>query len=167
MRRILALQAKLEAAEDALDFESAASLGLALTALQEQSAQNLSVKEYLTLPARHAALLQRVTEHCKELMSAKDYATLGPLSAKLKVLMALDLAWISSEVAGVPDPVLPSGADTVSPQAAVALGSAADIADDPVLPGGGLAQFSSALCVGSPVEDEDDNAYDPVLPGSG
>jgi uncharacterized coiled-coil DUF342 family protein len=91
--RTNALHAQLEVVQQAFEFEAFATLGTQLEALQQQSARlALSEEDSLTLPARHAELVQRVTDTCRELMRARDYAALGPLSAKLKELKALDLA---------------------------------------------------------------------------
>jgi hypothetical protein len=126
-KRLCTLQTQLQAAEAAENFESVASLGLTLTALQQQSAQlPLSEEDYLTLPDRHAALVQRVTEQCRELTRAKNYASLGLLSAKLTMLKALDLAGIAGtreEDAGANDPMV----------VAVVSNSEDDGANDPVV----------------------------------
>jgi hypothetical protein len=99
--------AKLAAGQD---FLLVAKLGTQLQGLEKKSAQlPLSDEDYLTLAARHAALVQRVTEQCRELTRAKDYAALGPLSAKLQELKALDLSWIagtSKEDDGENDPAV-------------------------------------------------------------
>jgi hypothetical protein len=111
-QRIQSVQAQLEAAEVALEFPSVASLGTQLQALRQQSAQLLlSEEDYLTLPAWHADLVRRVMDAYRELMKARDYAALGPLSAKLKELKAMDLSGIagtSHESDGEHDPVVVS-----------------------------------------------------------
>jgi hypothetical protein len=101
------------ALEAAVDFVLVGTLGAELKALQQQAAQlPLSEEDYLTLPGRHADLVRRVTDTCRELMRARDYAALGPLSAKLKELRALDLTGIPGtghESDGELDPVVVSG----------------------------------------------------------
>jgi hypothetical protein len=108
MQRIQDLQAQYDAAEAAAeDFELIASLGLQLTALQlEAKKLPLSEKAYLTLPDRHAALVQRMTDKCKELMRDKDFDALATLSALLKAVKALDLSCVAREEEA-DDPVLP------------------------------------------------------------
>jgi hypothetical protein len=57
--------------------------------LQQQSAQlPLSEEDYLTLPARHADLVQRVTDTCKELALAEEFTAVTVLGAKLSELRA-------------------------------------------------------------------------------
>jgi hypothetical protein len=86
-RRIRAHCAQLDAALAAEDFELVASLGVQLQPLHEESAQlPLSEEDYLTLPARHAALVQRVMDKCKVLAALKDYKSLDAVAAKLEAL---------------------------------------------------------------------------------
>jgi hypothetical protein len=113
MVRIPALQAQYDAALAAADdFVLVGTLGSQLQALQQESAQlSLSEEDYLTLAARHAALVQRVMEECRELAKAQDYTALGSLSAKLQELKALDLAGIprtsnEQDADGANDPVV-------------------------------------------------------------
>jgi hypothetical protein len=89
MRRDV-LQAQFRAADTAEDFNAVATLGQQLQSLQVESAQlSLSEEEYLTLPGRHADLVLRLTEKCKELTRAKDYAAVTALGAKLGELRAV------------------------------------------------------------------------------
>jgi hypothetical protein len=113
-QRLQALQAKYDTAlVAAVDFVLVGTLGTQLQALQQESAQlPLSEEDYQTLGDRHAELVRRVTDTCRELMRAGDYAVLGPLSAKLKELKALDLSGIagtSHDSDGEHDPVVASG----------------------------------------------------------
>jgi hypothetical protein len=110
-QRLLSLKAQIKAElAAALDFELVGTLGMQRKSLEQQSAQlPLSEEDYLTLGNRHADLVRRVTETCRELMKARDYAMLGPLSAKLKELKALDLSGILGtrhESDGELDPVV-------------------------------------------------------------
>jgi hypothetical protein len=87
IQRINSLQTQLVAVAAADDFESAALLGTQLKALKRESAQlPLSKEDYFTLGNRHARLVERLTEKCRELALAEDYGALGPLGAKLKEL---------------------------------------------------------------------------------
>jgi hypothetical protein len=96
IKKASALQGQYDAAlAAATDFVLVGTLGTQLQALERQSAQlPLSEEDYLTLPARHAELVRRVTDTCRELMKARDYTALGPLSVKLKELRAVDLLGI-------------------------------------------------------------------------
>jgi hypothetical protein len=92
-KRIEALQAQLDAALAADDFEAVALLCSQLQILQQQSAQlPLSEEGYLTLLDRHAALVQKLADKCKELAEAKDYAAVTSLGVKLSELRAATLS---------------------------------------------------------------------------
>jgi hypothetical protein len=93
LQRLDAAQAQYDAAEAAGEgVERMVSLGKALDAVQQECAQlPLSKKEYQTLPARHAQLMQRLEEKCKQLKKAKDYAGLEKMGALLEALKPLEL----------------------------------------------------------------------------
>jgi hypothetical protein len=93
MQRLEAAQAQYNAAEAAAeDFELIASLGKALHALQQESAQlPLSEEDYLVLAASHAQLLQRVEERCTQLKKAKDFTALEQLGVHAAALTAVNL----------------------------------------------------------------------------
>jgi beta-phosphoglucomutase-like phosphatase (HAD superfamily) len=93
MQRLEATQAQYDAAEAAADdIELIATLGKALQTLQQESAKlPLSEEDYLTLSTRHAALLQRVEERCKQLKKAKDFVALEALGVHLEAVKALKL----------------------------------------------------------------------------
>jgi hypothetical protein len=87
IQRIHALQTQLDAALITDELASVGSLCAKLQTLQKQSARlPLSEEDYLTLADRHAALVQRVTDRCKELAEAKDFAAVTALGTKLKEL---------------------------------------------------------------------------------
>jgi hypothetical protein len=152
-----------------VDFVLVGTLGTQLQALQQQAAQlPLSEEDYLTLPARHADLVRRVTDACRELMKARDYAALGPLSAKLKELRALDLLDIVEtsrylKLRGAGDAECDGANDPVLPEGAVIESGSHDL--DPVLPSARTV-FFLAQCVGIEVENGADSVNDPVLPSS-
>ena len=103
VQRLATLQTQFDAAEAAADqdFELIAALGLKLEALQLESAQlALSEEDYQTLPVRHAQLVQRVVDQCRELTRAKQFTALAALNAQLKALRALDLSALPSSSAG-------------------------------------------------------------------
>jgi hypothetical protein len=112
MNRLPPLQAELKAAKAAAeDFVLIGTLGLQVKALEQVSAQlPLSEQDYRTLPTRHAALVQRVTDHCRQLAVSQDYGALSLLSVKLKELKALDLAGIletrEEDGGGANDPIV-------------------------------------------------------------
>jgi hypothetical protein len=109
----------------AVDFVLVASLGVTLQGLEQKAAElPLSEQDYLTLPARHAALVQRVTEHCRELAAGRHYSALSLLSAKQKDLKALDPSG-NSETSNRED----DGRDS----SVQAPGSEGDGANDPVV----------------------------------
>jgi hypothetical protein len=171
-QRLQSLRSQYDAAlAAAVDFVLVGKLGTQLKALQQQSAQlPLSEEDYCTLPAQHADLVQQVMAACRELMKARDYAALGPLSTKLKELKALDLP-VGND--NSQDPVLPDvGAGTVCSPMAVADAQGAteeedDGALDPVLPAG-LARLGAAVGICShDGEGANSSAYDPVLPSDG
>jgi hypothetical protein len=107
--------------------------------VEKQSAQlPLSEEDYLTLPARHADLVQRVTDTCRNLMKARDYAALGPLSAKLEELRALDLSGIAGTGGegqdGADDPVVVGvGAGAASSYQSFQDSEGGDGANDPMI----------------------------------
>jgi hypothetical protein len=83
---------QFDAAVAAANFSAVAALGLARKALLAESAQlPLSEEDYLTLPARHAAQVQRVTDQCRQLVRANNFAALTALSKKLSALKTLDV----------------------------------------------------------------------------
>jgi hypothetical protein len=87
------LKAELGAAENAGDnFVLVGTLGEQLLALAKDTARlPLSEEDYLTLAARHATAEQRLIQRCKELVTAKAYAEVKALGAKLQELQALDV----------------------------------------------------------------------------
>jgi hypothetical protein len=94
------LQAQREAAQAAEDFETVASLGEALKALQRESAYlPLSEEDYVTLPARHAELVQRVTDVCKDLAASAEYEKLQALAKKRDELKVPDVLSVLTTVA--------------------------------------------------------------------
>jgi uncharacterized coiled-coil protein SlyX len=100
------LQAQLEAAETGDDFVLVGTLGEQLDALMlKVSGQPLSEEDYLTLYDRHAALLQKVTDTCRELAKSRAYAEVKMLGAKLQELKALDVSALPRSWAN--DPVQP------------------------------------------------------------
>jgi hypothetical protein len=94
------LQAQREAAQAAEDYETVASLGEALKALQRESAYlPLSEEDYLALPARHAELVQRVTDVCKDLAASAEYEKLQALAKKRDELKVPDALSVLNTVA--------------------------------------------------------------------
>jgi hypothetical protein len=119
------LQAQLEAAEQGDDFVLVGSLGEQLGALMlKVTEQPLSEEGYLALFGRHAALVQKVTEVCRELTKAKAYAEVKVLGAKLQELKALDVSALPQSWAN--DPVQPPA------RPGTAQGGEDDCANDPV-----------------------------------
>jgi hypothetical protein len=120
-------KAQIDTALAADDFELVASLGVKLQTLQQESAQlSLSEEDYLTLPARHGDLVQRMTGKCRELAKAQHFAALGTLSAKLKALRALDVSIALDD--GENDPVI------VTREISSALGTVSDDGEnDPMI----------------------------------
>jgi hypothetical protein len=116
------LQAQYHAAATAgVDFQLIAALGMQLDTAQQESAQlPLSEEDYLTLSTRHATLVQRVEQKCRELMQTKAFPALAVLSAKFAALKNLDLG-IAPEWAN--DPVFVAVEEVSGP----------DWANDPVL----------------------------------
>jgi hypothetical protein len=101
------LQAQLEAAGESEDYTRAIVLGEKFDALQEAIKMlPLADEDYLTLPDRHAALVQKVSLECKALLKAKNRAALAPLAAKLEQLKAL-LATETPPAAGGVSPASP------------------------------------------------------------
>jgi hypothetical protein len=87
------VQAQFDAADAADDFLLVAKLGMQLQQLEKESAQlPLSEEDYLTLADRHAALVQRVTDQCKELKVAKDFVALAAVAEHLGALKAVDIS---------------------------------------------------------------------------
>jgi hypothetical protein len=93
MQRLEAAQAQYDAAEAAAeDFELIASLGKALQDLQGESDKiRMTQKDYLGLPDRHAALVKRIEERCKQLKKAKDFSALEALGLRLEAVKAVNL----------------------------------------------------------------------------
>jgi hypothetical protein len=102
MQRRDALQAEFDAADAAdVDFELIASLGVQLQELEKESAQlPLSEEDYLTLADRHAGLVQRVTDACRELKVAKDFVAMGALAKQLTALKAADVSALQRTSSG-------------------------------------------------------------------
>jgi hypothetical protein len=74
------------------NFREIVRVGTALKAAKAAVAQQqLSEANYLTLPDRHAALVQKVTDQCKKLADAEDYDALEALAIKLEELILLDV----------------------------------------------------------------------------
>jgi hypothetical protein len=97
------LQTQLDLLESgSADFARAAVLGLQLTTLRQASVQlPLSEEDYLTLPDRHAALVQKVTTKCDELRNEDRRETaLTSLSGKLDLLKGIDLTAFAHGAAG-------------------------------------------------------------------
>jgi DNA repair ATPase RecN len=107
MRRRDIVRAQFDAADVAdRDFYLVATLGMQLRELEQQSAQlPLSEEGYLMLPDRHAALVQQVTDRCKELTKAREFAAVAALGAKLSELRAapppVDAGIATSRPAGI------------------------------------------------------------------
>jgi DNA repair exonuclease SbcCD ATPase subunit len=100
------LQAQLEAAETGDDFVLVGTLGEQLDALNLKVVeQPLSEEDYLTMFERHAALVQKVTDTCRELTKSRAYAEVKTLGVKLQELKALDVSALPQSWAN--DPVLP------------------------------------------------------------
>jgi hypothetical protein len=88
------LQAQFDVAEAAAeDFVLIGTLGMQLQELERQSAQlPLSEEDYLTLADRHAALVQQVTDRCRDLKAARNFGQLKVLAEQLLELTALDVS---------------------------------------------------------------------------
>jgi hypothetical protein len=159
-QRIQALQPQLKVAEACDDFEQVVALGTQLQVLQQESAQlPLSEEDYLTLGDRHADLVRRVTETCRELTRLKDYAALGPLSAKLKELRALDLT-------GIPGMGGKQQQETAATATAGREADERDGADDPVVVVRGGEPGARGVPEGPGGGGEDDSSNDPVIVSS-
>jgi formyltetrahydrofolate synthetase len=79
------------------NFKEIARLGTAHKAAAAAVLQErLSEEDYLTLADRHAALVQKLTAVCKELVDAEDYETVTVIGAQLKQLNALDASSLPS-----------------------------------------------------------------------
>jgi hypothetical protein len=93
------------------DFEAVASLGMQLLALQQESAQlPLSEEDYLTLAARHAALVKSVHDKCTDLAEAEDYSAVTDLGVKLRELRLVVPPVIDSSTATIAgNPLLCAG----------------------------------------------------------
>jgi hypothetical protein len=102
MENLLSLREHIADALAAEDFERVASLGASVHALMPQSVHEaLSEEDYLTMPARHAALLQRVSKRCRKLGEEKDHAAQARLAAELEALRSPETTAIIAEVAEV------------------------------------------------------------------
>jgi hypothetical protein len=99
-----ALQAQLDSAMSKRDLKQMGTLGLALEALKLEAAQlPLSEEEYLTLGARHAALMERVEAKGMEFARIKQYGLVYRMGVALESLKGLDVSQLSSP--GDADPV--------------------------------------------------------------
>jgi formyltetrahydrofolate synthetase len=79
------------------NFKEIARVGTAhKAAVTTVSKQWPAEEDYLTLADRHAALLQKLTAVCKELVDAEDYETVTVIGAQLKELKALDASSLPS-----------------------------------------------------------------------
>jgi hypothetical protein len=96
------LRAILDAAEKAgQDWDRVGSLGQQLERLEEEASQLcLSAEDYLSLPDRHAALLEVVGARCKEYKVNKQAALLIELGTKLAALKAMDLSCCATDFKG-------------------------------------------------------------------
>jgi hypothetical protein len=75
------------------DFVLIGTLGTQLQELQKESAQlPLSEEDYLTLADRHAALVEQLTEKCRELKDAMEFAALKATAESLAALKAADVS---------------------------------------------------------------------------
>jgi hypothetical protein len=110
MRRRNIVRAQFDAADIAgRDFYVIAQLGMQLLVLEKESALlPLSEESYLTIPKRHAALMQQMTERCKELTKARAFAAVTTLGAKLSELRATVPPPVESEM----PTTRPAGIDT-------------------------------------------------------
>jgi hypothetical protein len=91
LKRRNALRAQYDALDAAgEDFKAIAAVALGLQ-LQASETGRLTEKDYLTLADRHAALVQRVTERCKELTKAREFAAVTTLGTQLSALKAVVL----------------------------------------------------------------------------
>jgi hypothetical protein len=101
-------------------------VGKALKAANEAVKQlPLSEEDYLTFAQRHAALVQKTTDACKELLLKDDLDALEELVAKLEELKALDVSALRQSWAN--DPVL-----APAPPATSAEEGEDDCSNDPV-----------------------------------
>jgi myosin heavy subunit len=120
------LQAQLEAAEAGDDFVLVGTLGEQLDALNLKVVeQPLSEEDYLTMFERHAALVQKVTDTCRELTKSRAYAEVKILGVKLQELKALDVSALPQSWANDPAP-------PPTPPAPTAEEGEDDCANDPV-----------------------------------
>jgi hypothetical protein len=87
----LALQAKYVDAVGVEDFALVASLGCKNLRIQREVADlPLSEENYRTLPARHAAIVERVLKKCQELTATEQFDFLKILAGALDKLRARD-----------------------------------------------------------------------------
>jgi hypothetical protein len=93
LKRRNALRAQYDAIDAAgEDFKAIAAIGLQLDTLaKDWWMMSLCEESYLTLADSHAALVQRVTERCKELTKAREFAEVTALGAQLRELRAVVL----------------------------------------------------------------------------
>jgi hypothetical protein len=102
MEHLLSLREHIADALAEEDFERVASLGASVHALMPQSVHEaLSEEDYLTLPARHTALVQRVSKRCRKLCEEKDHAAQARLAAELEALKSPETTAVIAEVAEV------------------------------------------------------------------
>jgi hypothetical protein len=96
------LQAQFDAAEAAAeDFVLIGTLGTQLQQLEKESAQlSLSEEDYLTLADRHAALVQQVTDQCRNLKAAGHFGQLNVFAKQWIKLTALDVSDLPRASAG-------------------------------------------------------------------
>jgi hypothetical protein len=91
---------------DMSDFEAIGQAGKAhKEAVAVVTQLPLSEEDYLTLADRHAALVQKVTTTCAELVDASEFDALDALATKLEELRALDVSGLPQSWAN--DPVQP------------------------------------------------------------
>lgn len=97
-RREVALQKErlcsfLDAALVGEDFDRVSTLGQQLQRLDEEASQlSLSEQDYLTLADRHAELVRKVGDRCKDHQANKRATLLIEMGTKLAALKALDLS---------------------------------------------------------------------------
>jgi hypothetical protein len=87
------------------DFRASVRVGKALQAAREAVAQQpLSEEDYQAFPTRHAALVQKVTAACEELLEREEFNALDALAAKLEDLKALNVSALLRTGSGDPMP---------------------------------------------------------------
>jgi 7-keto-8-aminopelargonate synthetase-like enzyme len=93
MRRISAVQQRLDDACSKGNYTAAGTFGEELEVLETESNRiGLSEEDYLTLQERHRELVEAMDKRCKELVAAKKFKELGALNNNMRTFKALDLS---------------------------------------------------------------------------